>query len=268
MWDNPNEVYTIMRNTTVEYANTLIEEGAIKFNTPHSWVEYGRKYGKGRGDVFEGTFAACHQTNIEDFNKYNRMYDDVETEVRGQMVYFRRKRTMNLPCYCFYLVKTSSFGLPKGGGIQKIFGEIDSKYFKDFVDHKSIEDIEKMEIKERPSLVVVNNPKKFIGMVVKALTSLGIKESEIMVEIAEYQDKYTEHHCKAESPKELKIKPKEFKHQQEGRIIINTDNDEIKRFLSENIIKIGSIKDISKKSDTYFIDGIKIEMTANIVELE
>lgn len=264
MWDKPNEVYIIMRNTTIEYANTLIEEGAIKFNTPYSWAEYGVK---GRGDIFEGTFAACHQTNIEDFNKYNNKYDDVETEVRGQMVYFRRRRTMNLPCYCFYLVKTANFDLPKKEGMQKISYEIGSKYFKDFVDHKSIEDIEKMEIKKRPSLVVVHNPKEFIDRVVNTLISIGVKESEIMIEIVEYQDKGLEHYCRGKSPKELKIKPKEFKHQQEGRIIINTDNDEIKRFLHDNIIEIGSIKDISKKSDTYFNDGIKVEMTANIVKL-
>lgn len=264
MWDKPDEVHFIMRSTSIKYANTLIDEGAIKFNTPYSWAEYGVT---GRGDIFEGTFAACHQANVQKICEYYKMYNDVETQVRNQCIYFRRKRTMNLPCYCFYLLKTSKFELPKEEGVQKISGEIDSKYFKDFMDHKSLEEIEEMKMEDRPSIVIINNPKKFIDMIVEALKKIGVKESEIMIEFVEYQNKEVEHYCTAESPKELKIKPKAFEHQQEGRIIVNTDNDEIKTILCNGVIKIGGIEDISKKSDTYFEDGIIVEMTADIEEL-
>lgn len=46
-----------LRSARYEYNKACLEKGAIKFGTPQSWVDMGKKYGEGRGDIFEGMFV-------------------------------------------------------------------------------------------------------------------------------------------------------------------------------------------------------------------
>ncbi len=268
MWDKPNELYAILRCTNVKYARKLVELGSIKFNTPASWVEAEKKSGKGRGDVLEGTFAACHPLDIENIIIYSNQYEDVYGETIGGLTYFRRKRTMKLPCYCFYLLKQDSFEVPQKPGKQKITTIIPGEYFRDFADNFSKEQVLALPEIERPAVVVISDIDQFLGRIHRKLLSIGVKKSEIILEIIEYADKKVPHYCKKESPKELKLKDEYFKHQVEGRLIINTEDQSVLDYLKSNPIEIGSIEDIAKKADGYIDQGALVEMSADIYKVE
>ena len=74
--------------------------------------------------------------------------------------------------------------------------------------------------------------------------------------------------CTGVSPKELKLKDSYFSHQAEGRIIVNTDNALIREYLNNNPIEIGPIQHISEKVESYFHNGILVELTAEVYKLE
>lgn len=267
MWSKPNEFYGIMRCTNVKYAGQLIKRGSIKFNTPQAWVEDGIKNGDGRGDLLEGTFAACSKSDVELIKSYMEKYDDVYKETIGEVTYFRRERTMNLPCYCFFLLKLDLFECPEKEGRQRIKGEISGKYFKDFASDLSKEENEQLQDYEKPSFVFIQDMDMFIKMICKELKRLGLDDNEIMIENIEYCDKSTEHYCKADSPKELKLKPNRFSYQSEGRIIVNTDKSSILEYLYKNPIEIGSIDNISERVDGYFPEGMLVSMKATVYEV-
>ena len=267
MWHKPNDLYAILRCTNVKFAKKLVDLGSIKFNTPESWAKAEKESGKGRGDVLEGTFAACHPLDIEDVISYSNQYKDVFGETINGLTYFRRKRTMKLPCYCFYLLKQSSFETPQTAGKQKISTIIPSEYFRDFADNLSKEEVLSLSEEERPAIVVINNIDQFLAMVRSKLLSIGVKNSEIIFELIEYADKSVPHYCTKESPKELKLKDKYFQHQSEGRIIINTDNQSVIDYLDKNSIDIGTIETIAKRADVYLNQGVLIEMNADVYEI-
>lgn len=267
MWERPNDYEIIMRCTNRKHGKLLLEKGSVKFNTPQSWVEEELKNGKGRGDILEGTFAACYYLNVKEIIKYSKMFDDVYGETRNELTYFRRKRTMQLMCYCFYILRREMFKCPKKEGIQDISTVIPGSYFRDFAGNKFDDEINRMDDKEKPSVVVMNDGGEFIKRIYNKLLKMGLQENEILLELVEYQDKNIDHYCTAQSPRELKIKPLDFKHQAEGRIIINTDKKDILEYLRINAIEIGSIEDIAQKSDEYLSDGIEVKMTVNIYKV-
>lgn len=268
MWANPNEFYAILRCTNIKYAKKLMDFGSIKFNTAEEWVKQEKEYGKGRGDILEGTFAACNPLDIKNVIRYSKEYNDVYGETIDGLTYFRRKRTMGLPCYCFYLLKQELFECPNKEGKQKISGIIPGKYFRDFIGNRTEEDILKLPTEEQPSIVLISDCKKFIEMIKQKLMSFGLKEYEILYETIEYGDKRSAFYYNGKSPKELKLKDNYFSHQAEGRIIINTDNTSIKQYLINNPIEIGCINEISQKKDIYLKDGVLIDMTVNVYKIQ
>ncbi len=264
-WEKPNDCFLILRAAKNKYSKKLIDVGSIKFNTPQDWVE---DKSKGRGDILEGVFASCHILNIEGIIYYSQLYDDAYGETFGKLVYFRRKRTMNLPCYCFYLLKANSLQVPKEEGKQRVSVKIEGKYFRDFADNISIDDIDNLKAEDKPSVVVIHDIDRFIEKITDKLILLGLKKSEIMTHIIEYNDKNIPFYCTRKPPNELKIKDNTFSHQQEGRIIINTDNTSILEYLQNNPIEVGSLNDISEKTDAYLHDGMMLEFTADVYKIE
>ena len=58
-WARPNDFFVACRLTSSKYADSFLDTGSIKFNTPQSWIDYSKKYGDGRGDGYEGTLVFC-----------------------------------------------------------------------------------------------------------------------------------------------------------------------------------------------------------------
>ncbi len=224
IWGKPNELFAILRCTNKKYAKQLVDLGSIKFNTPKSWVKEEKEKGKGRGDILEGVFAACDILDVEGIIFYSQQYNDVYVEIIDGLTYFRRKQTMYLPCYCFFFLRQGQFKLPNQEGVQKLTTKISGRYFRDFADNLKEEEIANLEEDKKPAIVLIHDIDEFIHRVTQKLISIGVKQSEIMLELIEYENKKVPFYCTADSPKELKLKDNSFSYQQEGRIIVNTDD--------------------------------------------
>ena len=88
---------------------------------------------------------------------------------------------MQLPCFCLYVMKVSSFTPPEKAGKQRLRTSIPGSYFKDFVDNKSEDEVSKLPQPEQPALIVIENFEVFLSRLKNKLFSLGVHEDEILV---------------------------------------------------------------------------------------
>lgn len=270
--DRKINVLGLLRCQEMGYNYNFFTRGAIKFGTPQQWAERGKKEGDGRGDILEGTFATCHREDIEHLieicKKYNIPNNNVLTETWNDRLYFKNKRSMNLPSFCLYGINYDLFEIEPKKGWQEIQGIIPGDYFRAFSDITSNEDIKKLGEK-RPSVVWITDINKFKKRIIDKLLSLGIKENEIIITPILYYDydlfgKDGWIDFAQKEPNEIAIKHKKFSTQSEVRIIVNSRNEKILDYIRNNIIEIGSIEDISQIMDAYFDDGILIKTKINI----
>lgn len=274
-WAEPNNFSMVFRCTTVEFAENFLKKGQIKFNTPQSWVKYAERNGNGRGDFLEGTIALAHKFDIEHLVEINKKYEHIPDLIRipfENRILLKRDRDMLLPCYCFYILKHSMFEPPTKSGKQKLKTAIPPDYFKDFADNIKPDEINGLEEKERPAIIVINNYKLFEERLIAFLLSIGVDRTDIVIGRVGYIDyeKYGEFgwwDFGQQFPIELLVKERRFLNQSEARIIVNTNDPEIKKIL-EIPIELGNMEDVALITKGYFYDGINIELTADIVTKE
>jgi hypothetical protein len=219
--------------------------------------------------------ATFHMFDIEHIIELNEKYKNYSDLVRvpiGQRVYLKRSQDMELPCFCFYILKESMFKCPNKGGKHKLTATIPALYFRDFMDNLDPCEVDKLDQKDKPAVIFVKNYKEFEQRIVTALMALGLKREEIVSTSVQYLDfekfgRYSWWDFGQKPPMELAIKGKRFESQSEARIIINTNDIRIKRIL-EKPIEIGSLKDIASVSNIYFHGGILIELTAKLKLLD
>lgn len=272
VWDKPNDVALIFKQTKYKYAKKMMEEGSIKFNCARTWIEIAKEKGQGQGDLYEGTFATCLPSDVETVMLYRNKYDDIQIENDGKLLYFKRESALELPVFCFYSVKNSAFPVPEKAGYQDIECVVPASYFKDFADNMTEEQIMELDEDERPALVAIDKKNEFLNKIKSKLIFLGAKESEIEIYHIDYRYNFIKNskiyfEC-PNSPDELFLKDSSFEHQSESRIVVNTKNEELIKRLKENEIKIGTLNEVAQLSTTYFIDGIRfVRSNANIVKL-
>jgi len=254
------------RCTEVKHAKNFVDKGQIKFGTPQSWVDWELRNGKGRGDLLEGTVAYCNIFDVEQISKFHQKYSSSETEnlTLGNTIYMKRKRSMNLPVFCFYILKDESLKITPKEEKQDIETIIPYSYFRDFADDMSPEQIDKLSEGDKPAVIIINNFNEFRKRLVTKLLSFGLKEDDIIFESVVYNDYHKNGEdgwgdFLHEQPYELFSKDESFYNQSEGRVVINTDNESIKKILHEPI-DIGSLKDISQYITKYFYDGMLIKL--------
>lgn len=124
-----------------------MDNGTIMFNTARAWAEMERKDGKGQGDLYEGVYATCGLYDIPSIKEYHNAYEDVEPENDGKLVYFKRSSVIDMPAFCFFLLKQSLFNRPVKEGIQKLEAIIHGRYFKDFADDLNKDEVIKLKEK-------------------------------------------------------------------------------------------------------------------------
>ena len=275
LWKKPNSFSLVLRCTKKKYAKAFLEKGQIKFSTPQSWVEYGKKYGDGRGDCLEGTIACFNNLDFENkisilkkYEFYNNKNNLIKMKC-GNRIYIKIKREMQLPCFCLYYLKTEMFNCPAKTGVHKLKTSIPGSYFRAFADNISREKAEMLPEEERPVLLVINNYPEFKNRLINKLISMGVNSNEIIETLVTYYDfdQYGEMgwiDLDIESPLELVFKHIKFKDQNEGRIIINTKNEKTLLMLKEPI-EIGPLDDICLICDKYLYEGVDVELTANVV---
>ena len=278
-WMNPNDNILRIRLTEMQYAEAFIDLGCIKFSTPESWVKYAKLHGDGRGDAYEGTLAFCHLLDYEKFLELQQKYSpstilnpnarELTKEIYNQRVLFKDKRSMQLPCFCLYVMRVNSFTPPQKEGKQSLKTSIPGNYFKDFADNKTEVEVSKLPQPEQPALIIIENFEIFLSRLKNKLFSLGLQENEILVSYTSYFDfeKYGQagwYDFQQKYPNELFVKNLRFKDQSEGRIIINTKNPDIMKALSQPI-DLGNMSDIAQMVPGYHPEGINIELTASII---
>jgi hypothetical protein len=266
-WKYPDNCFAALRCTTVEYATKLSDSGNIRFNCAQVWSDMEKRKRKGQGDLYEGVFAACDPLDINSIIHFKHKYSDVESEFDGKLIYFKRKSVMQMPAYCFYLLKQGLFNCTGKEGAQKIFATITERYFQDFADGVTREQVMLRNEKDRPAIVAIFDINKFISMIKKKLISMGAHESEIVFGYVEYIDKHKPFYSLREPGEELFLKDNSFSYQSEGRIIVNTRNKALIDTLLQKPIDIESIKEFSAQSNVYLEQGAIVEMTANIYKI-
>ena len=176
---------------------------------------------------------------------------------------------MQLPCICFYGLKTDAFPPPQNEGRNRISTYIDAKYFRDFADNASPAEIAALPPKKQPAIAVIKDWAEFVRRLKAKLNSIGVPDECILVSPVQYfdfspystDDSWVDLNCTP--PKELFVKSKQdFEYQNELRIVIDTDDPTILDLLS-NPIEIGNLSDIAAVAEGYHPEGIEVTATFN-----
>lgn len=251
-------VFWLFRCTEYKHAETLINEGCIKLNTPKVWIECEKIDGKGRGDLLEGIYAFTKVHDIQNVLSFRKKRENVVAETINGNVYFRNENVLSMPCLCL-------FGLTDTMFKNSYFPETDSwatttsvgkNYFEDFYKHETRESIMSLPDNERPVLVVIQSPNKFFNKIYEYFESIGLGKDEVIIKKVDYIDKSLPFVIRDAYPQEVFVKDHSFNHQSEIRIAINTQNNDALRKLEDlnYIIKIGSLKDFAIIHEYYLED--------------
>lgn len=277
-WYDPNCNLYRLRITSNMYADSFINQGEIKFNTPQSWVDHAKDKGEGRGDHYEGAIALCNKTDVEQMRKFDDRYNVslqkgngircVYKDIVEDKVLYKDAEVMKLPCYCLYMQKVDELVCPDKSGYYPFSLEIPGTFFQDFADHKDIETVLGMKKENQSALILITDFDSFTGRLRKALLDIGVEEHEVVIKYIEYRDYklLSKDGCleiNCEPPYELFSKRIDFEHQKEARIIINTNKEDVIKRL-ESPIEIGYLGDIAVKAEGYYPEGLRVEFNAYV----
>lgn len=263
-WQKTNDLILVIKCTKSEFAHKFVDLGQIKFSTPKSWEQYGKK---GRGDIYEGTLAFTSKFFPEQYNQIAPKYSNTCTYELPNRILIKNRFDMKLPCVCFYGLKNGAFPEPSHEGKVRLSTSIGSKYFQDFADNATPEEISALPDKDKPAVVVIKDWQEFMNRLITKLISLGIPKDSIIISPINYYD-FTPYDTddsyldfNTTPPYELFIKSKaDFGYQNELRIVINSHNPDILRQF-DSPIEIGNLSDIANVADHYLSDGIEITAT-------
>ncbi len=238
-----NDFYIVLKCTDKKYAEDLMNKGTIMFNTARRWAEIEKESGKGQGDLYEGVFACCEADDDEAMACYKNKYRDTEIQYSHDLVYFKRSSVMDMPAFCFFLLKQNVLNNESS---KNWIANIPGKYFEDFADAVSPDEIKYLKEEDKPSLVMILDMDKFINMIKSKLISFGVNNHEILTQVISYRDKKVPFYCINQSPYELFLKDKSFQYQKECRIVINTRDPEILKKIIRKPFDIGSIHEFGQ----------------------
>lgn len=267
MWKNSNQPIIIWRSAELQYNEKLLSEGNVRFGTAQKWVDWENERGQGRGDLLEGVFAACSLDDYAMVRQLYGKYKDVEPKSYPPLVYYRRNRTMNLPCLCFYIVRAGAFECPDEEGVHGVTTNIPATYYRDFADQMSPEDVERLPQEKQPSILVFREFDFFLTALRQKLYSIGVQKEQILIDVIQYCDLKNPFICHRDPPFELFVKDNRFVNQSELRIVINTDDNRITSKLTEDSILIGCMKTAAELKQIYPYDGTRLELDVSVSEM-
>lgn len=255
---DPDEIVVLMKYMKYKYADDFIKSGTIKFSSARIWSMLNARGGAGRGDRLEGIYGICYANDYITRYKFQKQYDDSYVEQHKRLLYFRRRLTMDLPCYCLYGLQANEFKQDSADKNLRTF-LVSPQFFHELAD-VPIDDRSKIRDNgDRPSLVVIKDKVEFKKRIIAALISIGVDENDIVIEPITYVDK-SKPKLYAPSPAELLWKSPSYSNQKETRIIVYTNNPDVIKLISANPLRIGSLQDIAVLFDECFSDGLSVEM--------
>lgn len=257
--------HVLFRCTTREYALEF-QSGRIFFNTPEKWIKDEEVNGKGRGDFLEGTCLSCKKDDNSSF--IVEIKDDVNLTYfdYGDYTYFRKKGIENLYCLGFYGLNSNSFNekIIENDGRVHYVSRIIENYFTSFSKNITKDSYELMDYNKQPVVMFINNPHGLFEKIRDFFRRFGILKQDIIISPVEYLNKNDINLSLLPYPKELLLKDTFFSNQNELRIIINSRNEEMIKYMKEhnNKIEIEGIFDDISILDLYFKDLV-VEKAGN-----
>ena len=254
----------LMKCTRRDWAEQF-QDGKLYFGTPYQWIEMEKKGKKGQGDLLEGVFLSIQEGNETEEVKNLLEDSEIEHFYDGGYLFFRRKALLNLHCLCIYGIHSNTFTksiMPNGKASFSV--DVPKEYFSDFSDVNNLEDYKHIQSDKQPVVVLVNNPHDFFERIKSFLFSLGVKSEEVIISPVKYIDRYTNNNIGMITPSELLFKDLSFEKQSEVRIVINCNSPKYIDYMKNhnNLIEIGSLRDITDIYDYYFED-MKIQRLGN-----
>lgn len=252
-------MYVINKNIKKKYVDDFINNGRIFFSNAKSWENSTES---GISDILEGTYGCCFKYNKSGRLKLNDKFHGVYCKENGNMLYFKRKYVMNLPCYCLYGHNSDKFILKISNSNNESIAKtkISKNYLNDFINVKNRKDYDNIEDDDKPVIVLISAG-EFINRLRSKLIEFGFSKEEILIQPIEYCKDYYQNnefiinYSSTRNPSELFFKDIRYKEQSEIRVVINSRNKELNSRLLKNQIYIGDIKDITMNHENkHYID--------------
>lgn len=138
------------------------------------------------------------------------------------------------------------------------YGKISKKYFMDFAPNITEENYNLCKPKDKPVLLMINNPHEFFNRLRKYLHDLGLTDNEFIIRPVTYINMHTQFFVDAAMPEELFFKDSSFHVQSEIRIVICSPNKEIVQKIDamDGIFDIGVMDGIADIEEYYFKDFV------------
>ena len=243
--------HMLFRCTKKKYAEEL-KKGRFRFNQPKSWIEEGEKGNIGLGDLLEGVCLSANCNDKSDFILSLKENKEFENFIKDDKIYFRRSQIKNLYCFCLYGLNSNVF-IEDNDYCSKI----DKDYFSAFTDIEKKEDYNRND-ENRDVVVFIRNPHKFFEKIKEFFINLGIEKNDIIISPIQYVNYSKDFICLVPFPKELLLKDNYYSNQCEIRVIINSYDDDLIKYMNDNhnIIDIGDISDFVDIYDYYFDDMV------------
>lgn len=256
----------LFRCTTKKYADDL-KKGRFRFNQPEYWIREEEKGNKGLGDSLEGVFLATNYSDNSEFINNLKKDEDLEYFVKDYKLYFRRKDIKKIYCFCLYGLNDDSFKEKNidRHGKEHYYSRIDKNYFSSFSNGVTRENYNRKN-ENRNVVVFINNPHLFFEKIREFFIRLGVSNDNIIISPVEYVNRHENSVSLVPYPHELLLKDNFYSNQSEIRIIINSTDSKLIKYMSDNnnIIDIGDISDIVDIYDYYF-DDLLLEKNGNVL---
>ena len=261
----PHLIFKIMER---QWIDKLYTKGSMRFYAPGKWIDGELNSGKrGQGDKYEGVFAIDRGGNDRESVFRKRYKKQLIVSRDGDNKYYQLDKTIKSPTYCFYSLADEHFDIPDNiddAGIYEITANIEGKYFKDFANGMTKEEVEKLPTENQPAMLIIfgyDNVMLFLKKVKMALKDkYGITDTDFLVDQVKYDytrtDVVSYTSSRSNPPKELFYKGKEFENQCEGRIVINSNRYKFEDFYNDYLeIEIGSMKEFATVYYGYTPEG-------------
>ena len=263
----PQVIFKLMNKSAI---NNMYK-GHLRFYTPYKWINDEKKNGIGRGDRYEGTFCINCSGDYESILK-DKYKEDLIVNRHGERLYYQLHSVIRKPVMAFYSLEDCHFRQTEECyGLPVFETNIDGRYYRDFFNGKSIEEINELPEGEKPSLLIIlghYNIKEFITQTINALIDqYGIVKDDIWVRQVSYdydrndKDNFI---VNEDHPKELFYKGVEYSHQCEARIIVNSKgialDEREEAFLSVEIPPMSYACIV----DGYYPEGYKFKIRATV----
>jgi len=257
-WNEEFRPLYFVRFDSIYWLKTLLTKGSILFGNAQKWSNLEDTI-EGRGDRYEGTLCSCLTNDRYSISRSKLFYHaDITEKVKGGITLIKNSNHIALPIFCFYILKDEDF-LPVPGDSSQKRAVLSGDVFTGFNNGMTEEEAEALPEDKKPGVLLINKPLEFIDRVIDTLKTIGVKDEEVFFDKVKYFNMRGSPGSvgRSEFPFELYCKDERYRKQKEGRIVVNTaDQDVIDRL--KYPIEIGSIEDIACIRQWYFTNGIQV----------